>query len=45
MNILGSICAVLAAIAIPMYFLGPWLRRLGQNVYGFGASKDHLHKL
>lgn len=45
MNIVGSICAVLAAIAIPMYFLGPSLRRLGQNVYGFGASKDHFHKV
>lgn len=40
MNVLGSICAGLAAIAIPIYFFGPSFRKLGQRYYGFGPSKN-----
>lgn len=42
MNIEGALCAVLAALAIPVYFLGPALRRLGETRYGFGRSKNAM---
>ncbi|KAK5050042.1 hypothetical protein LTR84_004162 [Exophiala bonariae] len=43
MNVVGTICAVLAVAAIPMYYFGPTFRKLGQNYYGFGASKEHAN--
>jgi hypothetical protein len=42
MNALAAIGAVFAAMAVPMYFFGPALRRLGQNVYGLGPSKTKM---
>lgn len=42
MNVEGGICAALAALAIPVYFVGPYFRKLGQRYYGFGQSKSHI---
>ncbi|KAG9794792.1 MFS general substrate transporter, partial [Aureobasidium melanogenum] len=41
MNILGGLTAGITVLAIPIYFFGPYLRRLGRIYYGFGESKTH----
>ncbi|KAG9962131.1 hypothetical protein KCU61_g4916, partial [Aureobasidium melanogenum] len=41
MNILGGLTAGITVLAIPIYFFGPYLRRLGRIYYGFGESKTY----
>ncbi|KAH0273898.1 MFS general substrate transporter, partial [Aureobasidium melanogenum] len=41
MNILGGLTAGITVLAVPLYFFGPYLRRLGRVYYGFGESKTH----
>lgn len=43
MILLGVFCGCLALVAIPTYFLGPKLRKLGEKYYGFGASKQSVN--
>lgn len=40
MTMLGALCGGLALLAVPIYFVGPQLRKLGERYYGFGASKQ-----
>jgi hypothetical protein len=38
MNIVGGLCSGLAVLTIPMYFCGPYLRKIGQKYYGLSNA-------
>lgn len=42
MKVEDAICAVLAAMTVPMYFFGPALRKIGHRYYGLGTSESHI---